>query len=168
MPEIALETLRARACAAYERGRFVAAARVAWLVVALTGLCARETEEYARCAAVGVLLLAVSVAVRWSQWRGTRAADAGLLGGILPMAVALVLCRFAAAWPPEAAIAACTSAGLMAGVLAGRVTLQPTALLIAALTAALGCIGIGFGTAVGGGLGVAAGAVVARRLPRHA
>jgi hypothetical protein len=159
-PEIVVETLHARARRSYERGRLAVAARAAFLVIPLTAICARETEAYARCAVIGVLLLVATVGARWRLRRGMRAANAGLLTGILPMTAALVLCRFAAAWPPEAAVAACTSAGLIAGALAARRTMDPSSLLIAGLTAALGCIGIGFGTAVGGGLGVAAGAGV--------
>jgi hypothetical protein len=171
-PEITADTLHARALRSYERGRLTIAARAALLVILLTAICARETEAYTRCAAIGVLLLVATIGVRWRQWRGIRAANAGLLTGVLPMTAALVLCRFAAAWPPEAAIATCTSAGLIAGALAVRATMEPldadwpewvAASLIAGLTAALGCIGIGFGTAIGGGLGVAAGAVVATR-----
>ena len=166
-PDFALETLRARASRSYELGRLIVAARVALLIAPLTAICARETEAYLRCAAIGVLLLCAAIGVRWRLWRGIRAVNAGVLTGIVPMAAALVLCRFASAWPPEAAIGACTSAGLVAGALGGRIRMEPASLLIAGLTASLGCIGIGIGTAVGGSLGVAAGAVVAMRLPRH-
>lgn len=174
--DLALDAVRAQALRSYDRGRLTAAARVAPVIVPLTAICAHETEAYARCTVVGVLLLGVAIGVGWRQWRGRRAAIGGLLTGIIPMTAALVLCRFAAAWPPEAAIATCASAGLVAGALAVRATVEPldagwpqwiAASLIAGLTAALGCIGLGFGTAVGSALGVAAGAAVAVRLPRH-
>ena len=174
-PEIAPrvnDMLRARARRTYERGRLTVAWRVALLIIPLTAICGRETEAYARCAAIGALLLVVTIAVRWRQWRGTHSANAGLLTGILPMTAALLLCRFAAGWPAAAATAACTSAGLVAGALAVRATLEPldagwqewiAAPLVAGLTAALGCIGIGLGTALGSSLGVAAGAAVTMR-----
>lgn len=166
------DTLRARARRSYERGRLTAAGRIALLIVPLTVICGRETEAYARCAVIGVLLLLATIGVRWRQGRGTQAANAGLLTGILPLAAALLLCRFAAGWPAAAATAACASAGLIAGGLAVRATLEPldagwqewgAASLVAGLTAALGCIGIGFGTALGSALGVAAGAAVTMR-----
>ena len=167
MPDFAPETLRARAYRSYERGRLIVAARAALLITPLTAICAYETDAYLRCAVIGVLLLCATIGVRWRLLRGIHAANAGLLTGIVPMTAALVLCRFASAWPPEAAVATCTSAGIVAGALGGRVRMEPPSLIIAGLTASLGCIGIGIGTAVGGALGVAAGAVVAMRLPRH-
>ena len=175
-PDIAIETLHACARRSYERGRFTVASRVALLVVVLTAICARETEAYTRCAVIGIVLLGAAIGVRWRQSRGMQAANAGLLTGMIPMTAALVLCRSASAWPAEAAIATCTSAGVVAGALAARVTMEAAgagwaewlaAALIAGLTAALGCIGIGFGTAIGSATGVAAGAVVAMRLPGH-
>jgi hypothetical protein len=159
-PEIAVETLCGLAHRSYERGRLTLATRAALLVVPLTAICARETEEYTRCGAIGALLLVAAIGVRWRQWRGVQAVHAGLLTGVLPMTAALVLCRFAGGWPPAAAVATCTSAGLIAGALAARPTVHPASLVIAGLAAALGCVGIGLGTAVGGVLGVAAGAVV--------
>jgi len=162
--EIAVDTLHARARRSYERGRLTLAARAALVVVPLTALCARETEEYARCGAIGAMLLVATIAVRWRQWRGVQASTAGLLTGILPMTAALLLCRFAVGWPPAAAIATCTSAGLVAGALAARPAMHLSSFAIAGLTAALGCIGIGFGTAVGGIVGVAAGALAAESL----
>jgi hypothetical protein len=174
-PEIAPrieDRVRARARRSYERGRLTVAGRNALLIVPLTAICGREAEAYARCAVIGALLLLATIGVRWRQWRGPQAANAGLLTGILPMTAALLLCRFAAGWPAAAATAACASAGLIAGALAVRATLDPldagwrewsAASLVAGLTAALGCIGIGFGTAVGSALGVAAGAAVTMR-----
>lgn len=163
-PEIGLDALRVRAHRSYERGRFALAARAALVIAPLVTICAHETGEYTRCGLIGALLLFATIGVRWRQWRGIQAANAGLLTGILPMAAALVLCRFAGGWPPAAAIATCTAAGLIAGALAVRPTVQTSSLVVAGLTAALGCIGIGFGTAVGGVIGVAAGAVAAESL----
>jgi len=130
-PEIAPrieDTVRARARRSYERGRLAVAGRNALLIVPLTAICGRETEAYARCAVIGGLLLLATIGVRWRQWRGPQAANAGLLTGILPMTAALLLCRFAAGWPAAAATAACASAGLIAGALAVRATLRMDAL----------------------------------------
>ena len=176
MPEIALETLRARALASYERGRLRTAAHLTWVIAPLIAVCAHETGAYKRCAVTGLVLLAVAIAVAWRQRRGVRAAHAGVLTGVLPMVSALVLCRLTIALPREAAIGICTAAGVAAGALASSQTMGAidaewpqwaSAALIAGLTGALGCVGIGFGTAIGAGAGVAAGAVVATWLPRH-
>jgi hypothetical protein len=176
MPEMPIARLRARAKRSFESGRLLSAARVAVVVVPLGAMCARETGAYVRCAAVAVLLLTMTIVVRWRQWRGIRAVDAGLLTGIIPMAAALLLCRFATGWPAEAALGVCAGAGFAAGMLAAGSTLADlspewpewaSASLVAGLTAALGCVGIGFGTAAGAAIGVATGAVVATQLPRH-
>jgi len=176
MPEIPTALLRARAKRSFESGRLLAAARVGIIVVPLAAICARETGAYARCTAVAALLVTMAIAVRWRQVRGTRAVDAGLLTGIIPMAAALLLCRFATEWPTEAALGICAGAGFAAGMLAARSTLAvlsaewpewTSASLVAGLTAALGCVGIGFGTAAGAAIGVATGVVVATQLPRH-
>src|SRR5262245_21996537 len=168
MPDVALARLHTRARYAYERGRLLSALRVAAIVVPLAALCARETGAWQRCAIVGVVLLAVSTAARWRVPRGRRSVDAGLRTGVIPLAAALVLCRFASTWPDEAAFGVCTTAGLVAGTLAWRaIAGSPdgdrvewaTASIVGGLTAALGCIGIGFGTAAGASLGVAAGAI---------
>jgi hypothetical protein len=176
MPEKSIALLRARAKRSFESGRLLSAARVGVVVVPLGAICARETGAYARCTVAAALLLTMTIVVRWRQWRGIRAVDAGLLTGIIPMAAALLLCRFPAGWPTEAALAVCAGAGFAAGMLAARSTLAAlnpewpewaSASLVAGLTAALGCVGIGFGTAIGAAIGVATGAVVATRLPRH-
>jgi len=175
MPDLA--RLRADARWAYERGRAVAALRVAAVIVPLTGLCARETDAPWRCGAVGLALLLVSAVVRWRQHRGVWAVDAGLLTGVLPMTAALLLCRFAASWPAGAGLGVCAAAGFVSGGLVGRATMgtaRPqsaqwmTASLVAGLTAALGCVGIGVGTAVGAVAGVVVGAIVAAEVPRRA
>jgi hypothetical protein len=176
MPELPVALLRTRAKRSFESGRLLVAARVGIVVVPLGAICARATGAYGRCTAVAVLLVTMAIMVRWRQWRGIRAVDAGLLTGILPMAAALVLCRFATGWPTRAALGICAGTGFLAGMLAARSTLAvvdaewpewASASLVAGLTAALGCVGIGFGTAAGAAIGVATGAVVATRLPRH-
>lgn len=171
MPDLAISGLRVRAVQAYERGRLLTAVRITPVVAALAALCARETGEWRRCAIVGVVLLAVSITVRWRLPRGRHVVDAGLLTGAAPMLAALVLCRFALESLAGTALGVCALAGFVSGWLTGRVAggaaQWPAAALVAGLTAALGCIGIGFGTAVGGTAAVAAGAIVAARLPRH-
>ena len=176
MPEMPVALLRVHAKRSFETGRLLVAARVGIVVVPLGAICARETGAYARCTVVAALLVTMAIVVRWRQWRGIRAVDAGLLTGIIPMAAALLLCRFATEWPARAALGICAGTGFVAGMLAARSTLAvlnaewpewASASLVAGLTAALGCVGIGFGTAAGAAMGVATGAIVATRLPRH-
>src|SRR5262245_41662279 len=160
--------LYATARRSYERGRALAAMRVIVIIVPLAALCARETGEGWRCAVVAAALLSVSIVARWRLPRGFRAVEAGLVTGAIPMLVALILCRFASAWPPGAALGVCTAAGFVSGLLAGSATrvstandrlwhAPVTAAVVAGLTAALGCVGIGIGTAIGGTAAVALG-----------
>ncbi len=169
--------LRADARLAYERGRAAAALRVAVVVIPLAALCARETDAPWRCAAAGAGVLLVAAFARWRQVHGRRTVDAGLLTGVIPMSAAVLLCRFAGAWPASAALGICAAAGFVSGGIAGRVTMGwaraesadwVTAAVVAGLTGAMGCVGIGVGTAVGAVAGVVLGAVVAAQTPRHA
>jgi hypothetical protein len=172
-----LARVRADARRAYEHGRGARALRVSLVIVPLAGLCARETDAPWRCGAVGIALLLAAILARWRQHGGVRSVDAGLLTGVIPMATALVLCRLAGSWPAGAALAVCTAAGFVAGGLAGRATMGSarlqsphwvTASVVAGLTAALGCVGIGVGTAIGAAAAVVVGAVVAAEVPRRA
>jgi hypothetical protein len=171
--------LYATARRSYERGRAIAALRVIVIIVPLAALCARETGEAWRCAVVAAALLSVSIVARWRLPRGVRAVDAGLVTGAIPMLAALTLCRFAPAWPTGVALGICTAAGFVSGLLAGSATrvsaadgrqwhAPVTAAVVAGLTAALGCVGIGMGTAIGGTAAVALGSIVALKLPRYA
>jgi hypothetical protein len=175
MPD--LSRMREQTRRLYERGRALAALRVAFVIVPLTALCMRETDAPVRCAMVGVALLIVAMLVRWRQHRGVSAVDAGLMTGVIPMTAALLLCRFAAEWPADAATGVCAAAGFVSGGLTARATMGSaraissqwlSASLVAGLTAALGCVGIGFGTAVGAVAGVVIGAIVAAEAPRGA
>ena len=107
MPEMPPALLRTRAKRSFESGRLLVAARVGVVVVPLAAICARETGAYARCMAVATLLVTMVIVARWRQRRGIRAVDAGLLTGIIPLAAALLLCRFATEWPTRTALGIC-------------------------------------------------------------
>lgn len=166
-----LTSLRNDARRAYERGRLMAAAQVALAIVPLTALSVFETRAIGRTLAVAGILLALAVWLRWRQLHGFAIVSAGLRAGMVPLAAALGLCRFAPACPPEAAFILCGTAGLAAGTWAGR-TMTPTlgawhqpaaAAAVAGLTAALGCLAFGLGIALGAAAAVSLGvAVVAR------
>jgi hypothetical protein len=170
-----LTSLRHDARRAYERGRLTAASYVAVPIVALIALSVFETRAIGQTLAVGGMLFALAVWLRWRQRNGFAVVSAGLRAGIVPLAAALGLCRFAPACPPEAAFILCGSAGLLAGTWAGR-TVTPMLVLwhqhaaaaaVAGLTAALGCLAFGIGIALGAAVAVSLGVAVSARVPRR-
>lgn len=171
-----IETLKRDARVAYERGRLWAAARVAVVVVPVTLLCAFETRSYLRTGVLGIILLTLTVWLRWRQHHGFSMVSTGLRSGALPLAAALGLCRFAPSCPPDVAFALCGGAGLLAGAVAGRSltsieTRWPqrlSAATVAGMTAALGCLAFGLGVAMGAGAAVALGVAITASFPRHA
>jgi hypothetical protein len=171
-----VDTLKRDARIAYERGRFWAAARVAIIVVPITILCAFETRSFLRTGVLGLILLTLTVSLRWRQHHGFSVVSTGLRSGALPLAAALGLCRFAPSCPPDVAFALCSSAGLFAGTVAGRSLIsidtrwlqRLSAAAVAAMTAALGCLAFGFGIATGAGMAVALGVAITASLPRRA
>jgi hypothetical protein len=171
-----VQTLKRDARIAYERGRFSAATRVAIVVVPITILCAFETRSFLRTGVLGLILLTLTVSLRWRQHHGFSVVSTGLRSGALPLAAALGLCRFAPSCPPDVAFALCSSAGLFAGAFAGRwLTSIDTrrlqrlsAAAVAAMTAALGCLAFGLGIAMGAAVAVALGVAITTSLPRRA
>ena len=172
-----LALLRLDAKRAYEWGRLWAALRIAFLVVPMTAVCAWETGAVSPCLVLGTALLVVATTIRWRQYNGFRVVSTGLRTGILPLAAALALCRFAPSCPPGVALALCCSAGVASGVLIWgkleRSTPAPWhewlgAATVAGLTATLGCLALGLGTGIGAAAGVALGTAVATGIPRRA
>ena len=104
-----LEQFKRDVRVAYERGRFLTAAQVALVIVPLTMLCAFETRSVVRTGMVGLVLLMLTVALRWRQHHGFSVVSAGLRSGVLPLAAALGLCRFAPSCPPDVTLALCGS-----------------------------------------------------------
>jgi hypothetical protein len=161
---------------AYERGRFLAATRVALIVVPIAVLCAFETRSFLRTGVLGLILLTLAVSIRWRQHHGFSVVSTGLRSGALPLAAALGLCRFMPSCPPDVALALCSSAGLLAGTVAGRSLIsidtrwlqRLSAAAVAAMTAALGCLAFGLGIATGAGVAVALGVAMTTSFPRRA
>lgn len=170
MPDFAL--LRRDAHRAYERGRFVASLRVGFLITPIAFLCMWETGAVWRTLALAVGLFGIASALRWRLHRGFQVVGAGLRSGVVPLAAALALCRFAPACPPDVAIALCASAGLAAGGIFGRAVshqrLTPSqragAAAVGGLMAALGCLALGVGSAVAAAAGIAAGVAVSAQV----
>ena len=170
------EQLEWRARQSYEFGRLVVAARVALPVLLLTALCALESSRRARTVTLGITLLMVAWMLRWRLYRGNQLVTVGMWAGIIPLTAALALCRFAPYCPPALAFALCAGLGIVAGAtiakncapLAGTPTQWLATMTVSVLTASMGCLAIGVGTALGASAGVLVGTAVTASLARRA
>jgi hypothetical protein len=167
-----LEALARRARRAAEWGRLRSASRVGLAVVPLALLAALVSRAPAVTAGVGLALLGATVALGWRSAEGARAARAGLALGAIPMAAGLFTIAVEGWCDPHRAVTVCGLGCLLAGVVAGGAsawyaarTRSPRRLrawsaigLVASLTAALGCMGLGAGSALAVLAALAAGA----------
>lgn len=151
-----LAVLAERAQRVAERSRARMACRIAWVIVLLGLVPFAAGAPIEACACLGGALFAVAAYFRWRDRTGVDAVTAGLLLGTVPLLAALGLracglecARFGAMGEAELA---CFAAGAVAGVAASLVAArrsQPRrrawliTLLVASLTAALGCVGLG-------------------------
>jgi hypothetical protein len=170
-----LDALARRARRAAEWGRLRSASRVALAVVPLALLAALVSRAPAATGGVGLALLAATVALGWRSADGARAARAGLKLGAIPMAAALFTIAARGWCDPYRTVTLCGLGCLAAGVVAGGAsawwaarTRSPGRLracseigLVASLTAALGCVGLGAGSALAVLAALAAGAAAA-------
>ena len=169
---------RRQARRAYEQGRLRSALRIGLVVGPIAAVCIWETGAVWPTLLVAAGLLVVTVALRWRQRRGFEVVTAGLQSGAVPLAGALALCRFAPACPPDVALLLCAGAGLVAGGVLGYALLRDSsthwqqvvaAAVVGGLTAALGCLALGVGSAIGAAVGIALGTAAAagarHRLP---
>ena len=149
------EELTARGLRAYEVGRWVAACRVALVVIPLAALCLVERNGREMCACAGVVLLAAAVWLRWRDRRGMEAVRTGLVAGSIPLAAGLLLDRLGLHCGLAGADSFCAVLGVLLGGGAGamisltqsragaRVSSLVTAGAIAGLAATLGCVRLG-------------------------
>ena len=174
------DELRRGGLRAYEIGRLRAAVRAAWVLVPTALVCAFETGAGEACACVGSLLLGVSIFLRWRDRRGAHSVRDGLIAGLLPLIVGLLVNHFA----PGCAnaqlfswcVAACLGAGLPSGAWlgvrlvrgAGTKATWFAAGGIALLTAMLGCAGLGITGIIGAAIGLAVGAISVQAFARIA
>jgi hypothetical protein len=170
-----LEALARHARRAAEWGRLRTASRVAFVVVPLTLIATLVSPHPAAVAGIGVALLAVTVALGWTNAEGARAVRSGLKLGAVPMAVGLFTIAVEGWCDPDNAITLCGIGCLVAGVFAGGATAwyavrtqSPSRLrvwaqigIVASLTTAIGCVGLGMGSALAVLGAMAAGAAVA-------
>ncbi len=160
-PELDLASLRARARAAYERGRLRVAIRSAWPVAALALLCLLADAPWTVVVPIATLHAVVAIALVHHGRTLGRAVAGGWLAGSLPLLVALASCRVPHACAGGSCSAFCLPACLAAAAV-GAVALvgharrrrldDPASLLaaatIAGLTACMGCVTIGLASAV--------------------
>lgn len=170
-----VEALARRARRAAEWGRVRTASRVTFVVVPLTLIATLVSPNRAVIATIGVALLAVTMALGWMNAEGGRAARSGLKLGAVPMAVGLFTIAVEGWCEPDSAITLCGIGCLLAGVFAGGATAwyavrtqTPSRLrvwaqigLVASLTTAIGCVGLGLGSALAVLGAMAAGAALA-------
>ena len=149
--------LEARARRAYEAGRVRWALQIGWIVVALVAVSFVAASPSVVTALTGAALLATVTALRWRGRTFTAAARAGLVAGLIPFALLLVLKSTATmccsmGGPLAGCMAHCTLfcgfGGLAAGVLLvsraqrrgdGALGFLVAASVVAALTGLLGC-----------------------------
>lgn len=153
-----LETLARRAQRTAEWGRARMACRIAGVVAPLALVPLAGGASLATCACLAVALFAVSALLRWRNQIGVESVRDGLLLGAVPLVAALFLrgcgVECASLGSFGEAELACVVAGALAGVgVTWRALQAPTprgrrwllTLLVASMTAALGCAGLGVG-----------------------
>jgi hypothetical protein len=169
------EALARRARRAAEWGRLRAASRVAFAVVPLTMVATLVSPDRAAVAGIGLALLTLTVALGWLNSEGARAARSGLKFGSVPMTVGLLTIAIEGWCDPNQAVALCGVGCLLAGLFAGGAsawyairTQAPSRLrvwaqigIVASLTTAIGCVGLGVGSALAVLGAMVAGAAIA-------
>jgi len=162
------DQIKIQAKKAYERGRLITASKYLLFVlpVFLVALCTCGSTELPLV--VGSIL-AISVVVL--KWRGEEygfSVGPGLLAGAVAFLIPLVLHILEICCHSNLEVFFCTLSGILGGVILGlqiRKTKRPHkmralsfAVVVAALTAALGCLSLGIGATLGlfGAMAVAA------------
>lgn len=170
-----LEVLARRARRAAELGRLRSASRVAVAIVPFTLLALAVSPNREAIVGIALALLAVTVGLGWLSAEGARAARSGLKLGAIPMTVGLFTIAVEGWCDPNRAVTFCGIGCLVAGVFAGGAsawyavrTQAPSRLrvwsqigLVASLTTAMGCVGLGLGSALAVLGAMAVGAAVA-------
>lgn len=170
-----LDSLARRTRRAAEWGRLRAASRIVIVVLPLVLFAFLVGAHAPAVAGIGIVLLASCIALGWWDAEGARAARSGLKLGAIPMTAALVTVAAEGWCDPNGSIALCGVGCLLAGMIAGggsawhavrtaparRLVTWAKVGVVASLTTALGCVGLGLGSALAVIAAVAAGAAVA-------
>jgi len=168
-----VEALAARARHVAARSRLRMACRVGLAIIPLACAPLASGANTGACACLALALFAVAVYCRWRDRTGLDAVTTGLLLGIVPLAAALVLracgIQCAQLWALTEAEAVCLGAGATAGIAASLVVVRASqqrrrrwliTILVASLTAALGCAGLGAAGVLSALVALVAGATV--------
>lgn len=151
-----VEALADRARGVAARSRVRMACRIGLLILPLACIPLASGARAGACACLALTLFAVAAYSRWRDRVGADAVTAGLWIGAVPLAVAVGLraCGIECAqlWAVTEAEVACFAAGAVAGIVASIVVARASqdrrrrwmiTILVASLTAALGCVGLG-------------------------
>lgn len=170
-----LEQLTAQGLRAYELGRLRTASRVALALVPAALVCLLEPSGRESCAGLAVLLVGLTIWLRWRDRSGVEAATTGLLAGSLPLVAGIVLSRLNLSCGSASSAPFCTALSVLVGVAAGvviavrearqrgRFASVVAAATVSVLAASLGCLRLGVASVLSVALGIAAGAWVAGR-----
>jgi len=170
-----LELLASRARRASEWGRLRAASRIAGAVLPLVFIALLVGAHRPVVGGIGVALLGSCIALGWRDAEGARAARSGVALGVVPMMASLLTVAVEGWCDPNRAVTLCGAGCLLAGMVAGgggawyAVRTAPARPLstwakigaVSSLTAALGCVGLGLGSALAVIAAVSAGAAIA-------
>jgi len=153
---IDLDKLAEQARCASEWGRARMAMRVGVVVAALTLVSVASGPAPAVCAVGGLVLFATAVALRWWNQIGVEAVHIGVSLGVIPLAAGIVLQQMGVECGSLEDFSQAELVCVLAGAIAGagvtvwtargqidRVRRCPPAVLVASLTAMLGCVGLG-------------------------
>jgi hypothetical protein len=156
MPMVDLERLAGEARRTAERSRVRMAARVAIVLVPLVAIAILAGGEGLACGCLGCVLLVLAAGLRWRDRFGVEVVRDGLLLGLVPAAAALLLRGCGIECAPVGSLGdaewVCLAAGVIAGAGVTVFALRSRGsrrrrwlltLLVASLTASLGCAGLG-------------------------
>ena len=165
-----LEQLTARGLRAYEFGRFCTASRVALALAPALFVCLLEPRGRESCACLAVLLVGLTIWLRWRDRSGLDAATTGLLAGSLPLLAGMALSRLDLRCGSLDSAPLCTALSALVGVAGGvviavrearqrgRFASVAAAATISVVAASLGCLRLGVASVLSVALGIAAGA----------
>lgn len=157
-----LEALAKRARRAAEWGRLRSASRIGIAIVPIIFLAMLVSPSRGPSTSIGLALLVATIGLGWSGAAGARAARLGLRLGAVPMTAGLLTIAVEGWCDPDRTVTLCGAGCLLAGALAGGAvawyaarTQSPSRLrvwwqvgIVASLAAALGCAGLGLGSAL--------------------
>jgi hypothetical protein len=168
-----VEALAERARHVAARSRLRMACRIGLVILPLACVPLVSGAHAGACACLGLALFAVAAYGRWRDRTGVDAVTTGLVIGVVPLVAALALracgIQCAQLWALTEAEAICLGACAIAGVAASLVVVRASqhrrrrwliTILVASLTAALGCAGLGVAGVLSALVALIAGATV--------